>query len=688
LDRAAAAHPDPGRRVVHRLNRAEYVNAVRDLLDLDTHAIGVTSLLPPDDSGYGFDNIADVLTVSPVLLERYMSAARKITRLAVGDPTIRPGAQVYEVSRLLVQNERMSEDLPFGSRGGAAVRHYFPLEGDYVVRVRLARNGKGELIGVDRPQQIDVRIDHERIQLLSLLGSGNDEEKPSDPVLRSALQKELNSLEDGLEARFHAKPGLRLVQVSFLQENSKPEGVLRRQRGVTDQSTGAGVGSVIVEGPYDVKGPGETPSRQRIFSCRPTGKADDACARKIISGLARRAYRQPVNDQDLQDLLALYRAGNEEGGFEAGIGLALQGILTDTSFLFRVEKDPAKVTPGKAYPVSDLELASRLSFFLWSSIPDEELLTLAEHGKLRKPGVLDQQVRRMLQDPRSEALIDNFVGQWLYLRNMRLVHPDPDTYPEFNDNLRKAFQQETKLFFESMFREDRSIIDLLTADYTYLNERLARHYGIPNVYGSDFRRVKITDENRKGLLGQGSVLTVTSYPTRTAPTLRGKWLLENIMGTPPPPPPPNVPALKEDKKVQNVTMRERMEQHRTNPVCASCHSRMDPLGFAMENFDAVGKWRTTVGDAAIDASGAMPDGTKFIGPAELRRALLGQSEQFVHTFTEKLLTYALGRGTEHSDAPAIRAITRESAAADYRWSAIISGIVKSTPFQMRRSQEP
>lgn len=677
LDLSAEANPNPGRPAIHRLNRAEYANAIRDLLAI---RIDASSLLPADDSGYGFDNIADVLSVSPVLLERYLSAARNITRLAIGDPTIRPGAETYNVSRYLVQNERMSDDLPFGSRGGVAIGHYFPLDAEYVVRISLARR-KEQIIGLGREQRMDVRLDDERIKLLTIPAVSRD---TGCEVCLEEQRASDSRAEDGLEVRFQAKAGQRLVQVAFMKETLKPEGVLPRGNAV--QPEGVGVGSVTIEGPYNIKGSGDTPSRGQIFICHPVGKDDQSCARKILSALARRAYRRPVTDQDIEDLLALYKVGRSQGGFEAGIGRSLEGMLTSPDFLFRIEHDPANVAPGAAYLLSDLDLASRLSFFLWSSIPDDELLTLAERGKLKEPGVLDQEIRRMLKDPRSNALVDNFAGQWLYLRNLRLVSPDASTFPEFDDNLRDAFEQETKLFLESMLREDRSVLNLLDADYTFLNDRLARHYQIPNVFGSDFRRVTLTDENRRGLLGQGSILTVTSYATRTAPTLRGKWLLDNILGTPPPPPPPNVPSLTEGKDVKSMTMRQRMEQHRANPVCASCHARMDPLGFALENFDAIGKWRTTEGNTPIDASGTMPDGTKFKGPAELRKALLGNPDQFVATLTDKLLTYALGRGTEYYDAPAVRKITHEAAAANYRWSAIISGIVKSTPFQMRLAQ--
>ncbi|MGH9784204.1 MAG: DUF1592 domain-containing protein [Terriglobia bacterium] len=683
LDRAAATHPNPGQPVVHRLNRAEYTNAARDLLAIDVNG---DALLPPDDSGYGFDNIADVLSVSPMLLERYMAAAWKISRLAVGAPFSRPAVETYDVSRFLKQDDRMSEELPFGSRGGVAVRHFFPLDGEYLIQVRLQRDPGGfTILGLSRPHQFEIRLDDARLQQFTVGG-----QEKSKPGLGTVEDEYELTADKEMQVRLAVQAGTRLIGVNFLKETWEPEDVIqpRLENRAADSPA---VASVIVTGPYDAQGPGDTPSRRKIFVCRPAGsRQEDPCARKILAALARNAYRRPATERDVEALFRLYKAGRAEGGFEAGIERAVQGVLVAGEFLFRVEHDAPSATPGAAYRISDLELASRLAFFLWSSIPDNELLSLAERGRLRDPATLERQVRRMLADPRSKALVSNFAGQWLFLRNMRLVMPDASEFPEFDDNLRDAFQQETELLFESMLREDRSVMDLLNADYTFLNERLARHYGIPNVYGSHFRRVQLTDENRRGLLGQGSILTVTSYANRTAPTIRGKWLLANILGSPPPPPPPDVPSLKEDGEVKALTMRQRMEQHRRNPVCATCHSRMDPLGFALENFDAVGKWRNTVGtdNAPIDASGTLPDGTKFDGPAELRKVLLSKREEFVTTATEKLLTYALGRGVEYYDQPAIRRTLREAAAGDYRWSALVSGIVRSTPFQLRRTPEP
>ena len=693
LDRAAAAKPNPGRPAIHRLNRTEYTNAIRDLLAME---INGGTLLPADDSGYGFDNIADVLSVSPTLLERYTSAARKISRLAIGDPAMRPDFETYDVPKYLLQEDRMSDALPFGSRGGMAIRHYFPLDGEYVVRIRLQRERQGAyILGLTEQHQLEVRLDGARIKLFTV---GRERNGVSRTNVDSGTEYE-RTADLGLEVRFPVNAGMRVVGVAFLKKTTEPEGMIEPRlagfRFAPNVVVEPAVASVAIGGPYDVKGPGDTPSRRRIFVCHPTSgpansKDEEQCARKILSTLARRAYRRPVTEEDLQPLLSFYQAGQSKGSFEAGIEMALRRILVSLEFLFRIELDPANVAPNTAYRISDLALASRLSFFLWSSIPDDELLDLAARGKLQDPAVLQQQVQRMLADSRSKTLVSNFAGQWLYLRNLRSVQPDPAGFPEFDENLREAFQQETELFLESLLREDHSVLDLLNANYTFLNERLARHYGIPNIYGSHFRRVTLNDEARRGLLGQGSILTVTSYATRTSPTLRGKWLLENILGTPPPPPPPNVPSLKDNKETKALSMRQRMEQHRANPVCASCHARMDPLGFALENFDAIGKWQTTSGDAntPIDASGVLPDGTRFQGPAELRKALLSKPEQFVTTVTEKLLTYAIGRGVEYYDAPAVRKITRETAASDYRWSSLIAEIVKSDPFQMRRSREP
>jgi len=662
LDAAAAAQPNPGAPAIHRLNRTEYSNAIRDLLALDTQAIDVKSWIPADDSGYGFDNIGDVLSLSPLLLERYLSAAEKISRLAVGDPKIPPADETYDAPKGLVQDDRTSDELPFGSRGGLAVHHYFPLDGEYLIQVRLQRTSgleRDTILGLQEQRQIDVRLDGHRLKLF-VVGGG---------------QSQLDPGADGnLELQFPAKAGSHTVAVSFIKDTVRP---------APRRNNSGAISSVTIRGPYNATGSGETPSRVRIFTCRGPGN-ENACAKDILGALARRAYRRPITNADLGPLLDLYKAGRKDGSFEAGIEMAVRGILVSPGFLFRIERDPPKIAPGAVYRISDIELASRLSFFLWSSIPDDALLNAAEQGRLKDPAVLEQQVRRLLADPRSNALVQNFAGQWLYLRNLQSVLPDPSEFPDFDENLRQAMQQETELFFASMLREDRSVLDLLNADYTFVNERLARHYQIPNVFGNGFRRVTLDNEGRRGLLGQASILTVTSYATRTSPTLRGKWLLENILGTPPPPPPDNVPSLKEDTQSKAMSMRQRMEQHRANVVCASCHARMDPMGFALENFDAIGRLRTRNSDGSpVDASGVFPDGSKFEGPAGLRHVLLEQPGQFVGNLTERLLTYALGRGTEYYDAPVTRAITREAARNGYRWSSLILGIVESTPFQMR-----
>jgi len=665
LDAAAAARPNPGRPAAYRLSRFQYANAVRDLVGLE---IDAAALLPADDSGYGFDNIGDVLTVSPVLLEKYLSAAATISRLAIGDPSLAPTSTDYQIPPATVQTERESPDLPIGSRGGLALRHHFPLDAEYVIKVRLQR-GKDvtAIVGMTDEQQLDIRLDGRRLRAFTVGGPGwTGGGKGREP-------------DEGLEVRIPVTAGTHLVAATFLKATVKPEGVLYR---AGDQAFFEGVGSVSIAGPYAAKGPGDTAPRRTIFVCRPRAAGDeDRCATQIITTLARRAYRRPIHNDEIPSLMRPYRLARDTRGFEDGIRLALQRMLVSPDFLFRVEVDPSGVAPGSAYRVRDIELASRLSFFLWSSIPDEELLGLAERGRLRDPAVLERQVARMLADARANTLVSSFAGQWLFLRNMETILPDPAAFPDFDENLRAALARETALFFESMLREDRSLLDLLRADYTFLNERLARHYGIPGIHGTEFRRVTLTSEERKGLLGHGSLLTVTSYPNRTSPTLRGKFVLENLLGSPPPPPPPNVPTLKEGQDVSRLTMRERMAQHQANPVCASCHARMDPLGFALEGFDGLGRWRP-----GVDSSGVLPDGTKINGPAGLRRVLLDRQDQFVATATERLLTYALGRGVEPFDMPAVRTIVRDASRDDYRWSSLVLGVVRSVPFQMRRAR--
>jgi Protein of unknown function (DUF1592)/Protein of unknown function (DUF1588)/Protein of unknown function (DUF1587)/Protein of unknown function (DUF1585)/Protein of unknown function (DUF1595) len=680
LDRAAAAKPNPGRFILHRLNRTEYANAIRDLMSLD---IDVSSLLPPDDESYGFDNIADVLGVSPALLEQYVNASRKIVRLATGDVTIGPVVDTYRTRPDLSQDQQV-EGLPLGTRGGLSARHNFPLDGDYTLKVVLARNSVEVTRGLEEPHQIEILIDGERVFQATVGGKEDTELATKNPI--SSREK----LEARLQIRTHIKAGPRNVGVTFVRKDHAEVDTLLQPflRTTLDPVNEVGlphVESLIVEGPYNASGSGDTPSRRRIFVCHPANVGDELpCATKILSILARRAYRRPITDADLEPLLSFYRAGRGDGNFgnfEAGIQRALRLILSNPQFLFRFEREPAGLAAGSVYRIGNVELASRLSFFLWSSIPDDELL----RADLSAPAELERQVKRMLADPRSESLVTSFADQWLFLRNLRAVTPDPRSFPDFDDNLRQSMQRETELFVDSVLREDRSVLDFLNADYTFVNERLARHYGLPGIYGGRFRRVRIEDQTRRGLLGQASVLAVTSYATRTSPVLRGKWILTNILGTPPPIPPPNTPPLKENAGSDTpLTVRERMEEHRRNPACAGCHSNMDPLGFALENFDAVGKWRTRGEDGArLDASGLLPDGANVDGPASLRDALLSHPDQFVSTLAEKLLTFALGRGLDYNDAPAVRQVAAESARGDYRFSFLILGVVKSVPFQMK-----
>jgi hypothetical protein len=694
LDRAAAAHPNPGRKAsFHRLNRAEYANAIRDLLglEIDSHA-----LLPPDDGSFGFDNIATALTVSSGRLERYMVAANKIARLAVGDPTLPSSIQTYQLQNFtLLQDDRMSEDLPFGTRGGEAARHYFPLDGEYTVRVKLERQnvGAGQVVfvrGLDEENVVDLRIDGQRIKTFRV--------PPRAPELGNNPYKDEEDRDRHLELRFAAKAGTHVISATFPKRTWYMENVGVSQLPARSSSFGGGVVSdrdhgkieiavdrIEIAGPFNGITPSDTPSRKRLFICRPSAEvSEDQCARSILRTLAGRAYRRPSRVSDVDHLLPFYREGRTGSSFDRGIQVALERVLLDPEFLFRIETDPSGTNPGMPYHITDVQLATRLSFFLWSSIPDDELLDVANRGVLHEPRVLEQQVKRMLADRRARALISNFFGQWLQVRNMTSHLPDAKVLPHFDESLREAFEQETELFLEYQLQKDRDVLELVDANYTFVNERLARHYGIPNVYGSHYRRVSFPDDRRGGLLGQGSILTVTSYPDRTSPVVRGKWLLENILGAPPPPPPANVPALPEtgaDGKPQS--MRGRLERHRKNPVCATCHSRMDPLGFALENFDAVGRWRQTDAGSAIDSSGVLPDGTSFDGPAAFRQALLQHREEIVGTLAEKLMTYALGRGLEYYDMPAVRQVTRVAGEQGGRWSAMVSAIAASQPFAMR-----
>jgi len=684
LDRAGAASPNPGRPLLRRLNRAEYANAIRDLLALDVDA---SNLLPPDDSGYGFDNNADVLGVSPVLLERYLAAAGKISALAIGDPSIGPSGETFRI-RQDASQDRHIEGLPLGTIGGRVAHTTLPLDGDYLIQVKYFRTNLGAMRGLEYPHQIEITIDGERVHLGSF---GGDED------FKAALENitlAADSAEARSEVRVALKAGPHDIGVAFLEEPGENtlrlQPFLRSSNDTLDPTGHAHIDRFTVTGPFNPTGPGDTPSRRRILVCRTTASStpaeEEACAKKILNTLVHRAYRGLESKEDLGRLLEFYKKGRSEGSFELGIEMAIQRLLTSPKFVFRSERDPANVSPGTVYRVSDRELASRLSFFLWSSIPDDELLDVAAAGKLKSPAVLEQQVKRMLADPRSQAIVDNFAGQWLYLRNLRNQVPNSLEFPDFDDNLRVALQRETELFFQSILREDRNVVDLMTADYTYVNERLAKHYGIPNIYGSQFRRVTLADDARRGLLGKGSILMVTSHADRTSPVVRGKWILENLLGAPVPPAPANVPPLKETNDRPGgkiLTMRERMAEHRTDPACSGCHSIMDPLGFALENFDAVGAYRTREARIPIDATGQLLDGSKVDGVASLRKALLQKPEMFVQTVAEKLMIYSLGRGLASYDMPAVRAIVRDAAARDYRFSSIVMGIVKSTPFQMR-----
>jgi hypothetical protein len=683
LDQANEAHPEPGRSPLHRLNRTEYANSIRDLLSLK---VDVSELLPADDESNGFDNIAEVLRVSPSLLEAYLAASREVSALAVGDPKIAPVSDSFRVPPDLSQEEHI-EGLPLGTRGGILIHHNFPLDADYEMNVVLLRIIVGYLTGMEFPHQLEISIDHKRVFLAPV--GGEEDLKLLDTNVALAG----DTLDARLKTKVHVKAGPHDVAVSFLRrdsaESDEPLQPFTRDLDLENMNGIPLIDHVQITGPFDATGPGDTPSRRRIFICTPASSQDELpCARKFLGTLARRAYRRPVNDADMETLLSFYQAGKDQGNFESGIENALQLILTSPKFLFRSEPDPMRIAAGSVYHVSDLELASRLSFFLWSSIPDDELLSMAEQGKLKDPAVLDREVRRMLADPKAEALVNNFAEQWLFLRNVQSVSPDEQTFPNFDDNLRQSFKQETELFFDSILKEDRDVMDLLTADYTFVNQRLAKHYGIPNVYGSHFRKITLTNDARRGLLGQGSILSVTSVPTRTSPVIRGKWILENLMGTPPPAPPPNVPALKDqaqDGKILSV--RQLLEEHRKNAPCSTCHAVMDPLGFALETFNGVGEYRTRDASGPIDASGQLADGTKIDGVVGLRQALLKHPEYFVGTLTEKLLTYALGRPLEYYDMPVVRGIVERAARNDYHFSSLITGIVNSEPFEMKKALE-
>jgi mono/diheme cytochrome c family protein len=685
LNAHAAKTADPGHKPVHRLNRTEYGNAVRDLLDLE---IDAAAFLPADDESHGFDNIAGVLRISPSLLEQYLSAARQIASLAVGSDREAVNL-MFHVPPDDSQEEQV-DGLPLGTRGGLLFRHNFPQDAEYDFSVFLVRNIVGYMTGLEFAHTLEISVDGERVFAAQV--GGPEDNLASD----TNMSETANAIDKRLKSRVKVKAGPRMVGVTFVRRNGaesdEPLQQHERNHDLQDMNGLPLIERVAVSGPFNATGPGDTPSRRRIFTCRPetdtalgrrSAEREVGCAKTILSTIARRAYRRPVTDADMQPVMAQYERGRAKGSFEAGVEQGLRLILANPRFLFRTETVPTGVARAK---VTDLELASRLSFFLWSSIPDDELLALASKNQLNQPATLQRQVQRMLKDPKARALTDNFASQWLMLRNLKGHVPVPGDFPNFDNELRQSFRKETELFFESIVREDRSLVDLLSADYTFVNERLARHYDIPGVTGSHFRRVKLASEERRGILGQGSVLTVTSYPNRTSPVLRGKWILENIFGTPPPPPPPDVVAqLAETQESANQSVRERLELHRRAPACAGCHSVMDPLGFALENFDGIGEWRVKEIGGAVDPGGQLADGSKVDGPVALRKAILKRPELFVRTVTEKLMTYGLGRGVEYADRPIVRMIASSAAPQNYRFSSVVLGIVTSTPFQMKKA---
>ena len=687
IDRAAVADPNPGRPVLHRLNRTEYGNAVRDLLGLD---VNVEALLPPDDMSQGYDNMSDVLTISPALLEGYISAAGKISRLAVGDPEATPLVETYLVPQAVSQIRRVP-GAPFGTRGGTVVTHNFPADGEYIFRLSFYYSSIGPVFGDNIPaegEQIEIAVNGERVALLD-------------------FDRKMKTTEDLRTPPIRIAAGPQTISAAFIQRSAGPvqDFVMPFERALADLSTGHFPGltglphlrNLGIDGPYDVTGVSETASRRLIFSCRPaTGTAPTAaandelpCAREIIARMARRAFRRPITDRDLSHLLGLYGRGRAEGDFDSGVRTALQAILADPEFVFRFERTPPGVEAGASYRISDLALASRLSFFLWSSIPDEPLLAAAEQGRLSDPTELERQIRRMLDDPRSETLSTNFASHWLRLQNLRDAHPDVYLFPDWDENLNRSMRRETELFFDSIVREDRSLLDLLAADYTFVDQRLATHYAIPNIVGPRFRRVSIADEQRRGLLGHASILTLTSVSNRTSPVIRGAWVLDVLLGTPPPKPPANVPPLEENETGRlHLSVRERTVEHRANAFCATCHNIIDPVGFALENFDAIGAWRTKDSGFPVDPSGTLYEGTPVDGAVSLRRFLLGNQDLFLTNFTRNLLMYASGRVFQPYDMTAVRAIVRDAAQQDHRFSAYVMGVVTSPPFQMRRADAP
>jgi hypothetical protein len=683
LDSAAAGTPNPGRAIVRRLNRTEYANAVRDLLKID---VNISSLLPVDNSSHGFDNIGDVLGMSPVLMERYLVAARRISALSVGlESEVTPTAETYRARPDLSQDNQL-EGLPLGTRGGLLVHHTFPLDAEYTFKIDLRQATLNNVVGLEYPHTVIITVDGAEIHRAMIGGK--------DDLLMSYANSQggAETLEARLAVRASIPAGQHAIGATFVAKTTAMRpGLLqppvRTTWDAVDYTGIPHIEALVVTGPFKATGPGDTASRREIFSCRPDGAEHRACAMRILSRLARRAFRRPLTQADVTTLDRFYGMGFENGGFEAGVAMGIRRILASPDFVLRVESDPVASRAGTTRDVTALELASRLSFFLWSTLPDETLLQAAARGSLDDPQELERQVRRMLSDPRAGALTENFAGQWLYLRNLKSINPEPDEFPDFDHNLREAMVREVELFFDSIIREDRSIVDLLTAPDTFVNERLARHYGIPGVYGSHFRRITLEQDERRGLLGKGAILTVTSLATRTSPVIRGKWVLENLIGTPPPPPPPNVPAL--DGPTGGApghdaqTLRQRLEAHRQSPACAGCHRIMDPIGFALEPFDAVGRWRRFDAGGPIDASGRLMDGSPVDGPVSLRQALATNPDIFVRTMSEKLMVYALGRGLEPADMPHVRSVVRRASRERYRISALIVGIVNSVPFRKK-----
>ncbi|HUK32631.1 MAG TPA: DUF1592 domain-containing protein [Vicinamibacterales bacterium] len=685
LDRDAAQHPYPGQPLPHRMNRAEYANAIRDLLDLDLG--DVSTLLPPDDSAFGFDNLAEALGFSSVLLERYVTVGGRLSALAVGDPEVAPGSDTFVMRQDYSQDQHV-EGQPFGTVGGMIEKYTFPVDAEYQISATLMRTNVDAPRGLEDPRQVEFTLDGARVFLTSIGGAGpvvqpgSEEGRANPPRLPRG-----DAVDQQLRVRVPVKAGPHEVGVAFLQrslgENTRRLQPYRSSFDSYDATGQPQIRTLAITGPYSIAGSGDTPSRRRIFTCRPAKPSDEeSCASRILTTLAHRAYRGLETPADQQRLMEFYRAGRKEKGFDTGIEYALHRILASPKFLLRVETPPAATAPGSMYRLNDLEVASRLSFFLWSSIPDDELLKVAREGRLKDPAVFEQQVRRMLADPKSDAIVENFAGQWLQIRNLKNAVPSEELFPEFDDNLRQSFARETELFFSSIMREDHNVLDLMTADYTFVNERLAKQYKMPNIYGSQFRRVKVTDDSRRGLLGQGSILTSSSNANRTSPVERGKWVLTNLIGMPPSPPPPVVPALKDTSEAgKALSMRQQMELHRQNAVCASCHKLMDPVGFSLENFDAVGSWRTEDAGSPIDASGLFIDGSPINGVASLRASIVKRPEVFVETVTEKLLTYALGRGLDYHDMPTVRKIVRDASTHDFRFSSLVLGIATSSAFQ-------